>query len=347
MALKTVRICTFNVENLFMRYKIFGYKPGGNAKHPILTPNELEQTGGFLPNQKWKNSFKIFDQEEWRDLTANVIIHNDCTQIPNILCLMEVENMDALRRFNQDYLRKRGKEYQYAYLIDSNDPRRIDVGVLSDYPINYLNTNMYARYNGNISNRKYVFSRDCLELEFNLGSGKSLTIFVNHLKSKYSKTKKELEKGNQIRKSQAETIRSIVLEKFPKSNVKTNFSNSNFVVLGDFNDVPSSPFLAPVLNLGLTDTVSRLSPDKQWTYYHEQEHVVSQIDYILLSPNLAKNSTKKPHIERGGIERKRRKKMNLNTKDGPLVDFDFPRFESVTYNLSASDHCPIFQELHI
>jgi hypothetical protein len=44
-----VTICTFNVENLFVRYKVFGYLAGDKFKRKILAEKELEEHGGFLP----------------------------------------------------------------------------------------------------------------------------------------------------------------------------------------------------------------------------------------------------------------------------------------------------------
>jgi hypothetical protein len=68
--MSNITICTFNVENLFVRYKVFGYLPADKFKRKILTEKELEEHGGFLPGQLFKNSFKIFDKGDWRKLTA-------------------------------------------------------------------------------------------------------------------------------------------------------------------------------------------------------------------------------------------------------------------------------------
>lgn len=59
--------------------------------------------------------------------------------------------------------------YEYAILIDGNDPRRIDVGLLNKYKIKSISTNIYEPYSnaeGTSASsplRKYLFSRDCLE----------------------------------------------------------------------------------------------------------------------------------------------------------------------------------------
>ena len=99
---------------------------------------------------------------------------------PDICCLQEIENMQALRNFSGACL---DKKYPNALLKDSHDPRLIDVGVLSVYPIckvvSHIDEKDHRGY--------YLFSRDCLEVTFNVG-GKNLTLFVTHLKSKYGKS---------------------------------------------------------------------------------------------------------------------------------------------------------------
>ena len=127
-----ITICTFNIENLFTRYKVFGYLPNDQFKRKVLAEEELEKEGGFLPGQMYKNSFKIFDKGSWRKLTAKAIkgygeSKGENSSLPDILCLQEVDSMDALRLFNEGYL---DNYYDYAILLDSHDPRRIDVGVL-------------------------------------------------------------------------------------------------------------------------------------------------------------------------------------------------------------------------
>jgi len=57
----------------------------------------------------------------------------------------------------------------------------------------------------------------------------------------------------------------------------------------------------------------------------EKENSVSQLDYILLSPKLSKNTLVKPYIERRGLNNIR-KTTHLGTKDGEKIPFDFQRF---------------------
>jgi endonuclease/exonuclease/phosphatase family metal-dependent hydrolase len=371
-----VSICTFNIENLYMRYKIFDYRTGDRFKRKILSAKELREKGGFLPSYEMKNSFRIYDKDSWRMLTARAIkgygdftgrgrgggAHNK--KLPDILCLVEVDSMDAIRLFNEKYL---ASYYDYAILIDGNDPRRIDVGLLSKYKIKSISTNIYEPYDKiegsstttNTTNttkpskRKYLFSRDCLIVEIEIpGADKILTLFLNHLKSKLvfenkdaAKRVKEEKEANELREAQAKKVAEFVRKRFSGDL----FDKEDFVVLGDFNDTPDSPYLKKLVKeLGMVDVISSSFARKEdkWTYYWDGENAVTQIDYILLSPHLAKNSTKLPYIERRGISNAR-KTSHLDTNNGEKIPFNFKRFPQVSNKIEASDHCPVFLELMV
>jgi hypothetical protein len=71
--MKSVTRCSFNVENLFMRYKVFGYLPSPKPMRRIYSEEKLKEEGGFLPSPVWKNSFQLYNKGPWRDLTAFAI----------------------------------------------------------------------------------------------------------------------------------------------------------------------------------------------------------------------------------------------------------------------------------
>jgi len=315
----------------------------------VLTEKELEEKGGFLPGQLFKNSFKIFDKEEWRKLTASAIKgygDKGGKKFPDIVCMQEVDSMDALRLFNEDYLES---HYDYAILLDSHDPRRIDVGVLSKLKVKTIKTNMYEPYSGT-GKQEYLFSRDCLELNFETPDSKPLTIFVNHLKSNYVdekdpvKRKQKQKENNKLRFKQAKKVADLVSARFPGDS----FKEENFVILGDFNDRPDSPTLVPLLNKkGMEDVLSRLDSKERWTHWWDKENSVTQLDYVLLSPHLSKNTKKKPYIERRGLSNKIKKFTHLGSKKGEKVPFDFERFPQVNKSIQASDHCPVLLNLNV
>jgi endonuclease/exonuclease/phosphatase family metal-dependent hydrolase len=268
--MSTVKIGTFNAENLFMRYRF----------DKTVDIEKFKREGGEI------NTFKLF-LESAKPIgtgqiknTAKVIKEND----PDIIALQEVESLDTLKQFNRirSYL---NRAYPYGILIDGNDRRQIDVALLSKYKISNIRTHQYDKDdNGNL-----IFSRDCIEVDITIGE-KTLTFFVNHFKSKYRDNPAK-------RKRQAERVAEIIKDRFGEQ------LRGDFVVAGDFNDTPDSDTLKALLGSNssrLENVVQRMVPTEQWTT--EYKGRTSQIDYLLLSPSLAEgNPNEIPYIERRGL----------------------------------------------
>ena len=249
---------------------------------------------GYLPSSFSKNNFSLY-KEEARTLTTRALTRGN-TVYPQICCLQEVESMQVLRIFNEKYLENK---YPYALLIDSHDPRLTDIGIISMYPVSKILSHMDERD----ARRNYLFSRDCLEVTFDI-NGTPLTLFVNHLKSKYGRSKKEKDNADKRRQMQAERISEILKQRFPG----TAYDSELFAVLGDFNDHPDSEVLLPLLkDAGLENIIERLSKTERWTHWWASKNLVGQLDYILLSPALSRSSSGLPVIERRGISSKRKK----------------------------------------
>jgi len=337
-----VNICTFNVQNLFARYKKFVKIPGEKGNKYVPSIKELKEKGGFLPSQQWKSAFAPYKKEN-KKFTALSLFNEDIEK-PDIVFLQEVESMDILRKFNDEFLGKEFQEkgkYRYQIIIDSDDPRRIDVAVLSDYPIKSIVTHMYDTYIDDSGTERKSFSRDCLEISFQISKRKTLTAFVNHLKSKYGD---DQEKNDKKRKRQAEKVATIVKERF---NGK-KFIKKDFVIVGDFNDAPSSDPVKPLVkDLGVTNVINKLPKKERWTYLYRAENTISQIDYLLLSPNLVKKSDGVPYIERRGLPKRRKGESYWEKKGGELIKVDLERFPDVSSKVYASDHCPVFFTLNI
>ncbi len=154
----TVRIATFNCENLFARYRF-----GKNVPAPMaeFTIEDI--------------AFEVHSTRAKR-ITAKAIKAIDA----DIICLQEVENQPVMDRFNSEFLAwSSAKRYRYRVLLDGNDPRHIDVGFLSRYPIKSIRSHRHDRTDNNRAN---VFSRDCLRVDFDV-EGHGLTLYGNHFKS--------------------------------------------------------------------------------------------------------------------------------------------------------------------
>jgi endonuclease/exonuclease/phosphatase family metal-dependent hydrolase len=351
----SLRMATFNVNNLFVRYR-FGRKfPGDMSdKSEVQDP-----TFGYLPVYD-PDFFEVFNEPQ--RLLAARALSNDFEAIPDLVFLQEVESLIALREFNERYLAGR---YPYQVLVDSRDFRQIDVGVLSKRPIVGLRSHVddllpgkkqKAKKKNTEGESKYLFSRDCLEVEIALPGNKTLTVFNNHLKSKFAKTPEERTAGDKLRKLQAKAVATLIQERFPDHH----FGEALFVVAGDLNDEWSSERLEPLRKLGLENVLERLDEIERWTHWYKYENTVSQLDYLLLSPTLSKLSTgTKPILERRGVgfarylqDGKTGPKLTRleQVEDDPNpveLNFQFKRFKEVTPETWASDHCPLLFDLEV
>jgi len=295
----TLRLATFNAENLFARYRFKdSFQPTADD--------------GFTINDL---AFRIYDDES-KKITAKAIREVNA----DVICLQEVESLPVLDRFNSYYLG--GMKYAYRALIDSFDPRAIDVAVLSRYPISALRSHREER---NTSNTAFLFSRDCLEVDVQIG-GKTLTLYLNHFKSMMGGR----DETRARRVTQAERVAAIVDARWKKSGYK-----GNFVVLGDFNDYPQdNTSLSSLLDhKGLNNVLTRLPKAEQWTHYYAGGNSYSQLDYLLLSKGLAQANAAQPGVMRAGLPW-RAQQVTAQRLDG--VGDNEPK---------ASDHAALFMDI--
>jgi len=331
--------CTFNINNLYTRYR-FGKKiPGERGQkstasdtepgHPVpVTPKLFSVTGKVKRN------------------LAALAIAGESGRYPDVLCLQEVESLPALRRFATEHLHA---AYPYAFLVESRDTRRIHTGILSKRPLRCIRSHLDLPDPAG----SYLFPRDCLQVEVMAGDdlGENLTLFINHFKSGLEKEPGAAREASAFREQQAEGVLEILRGEYPGPA----FDAGLFAVIGDLNDHPDSDSLRPLTReSGLVDALERIGdPRERWTYWLRKKNSVFQFDYILLSPRLDEISRDyPPRIERRGIGFRRYVKKKLQ---GPKrvyllqpgkpepgrIDFQFDRFPDVTPKVQASDHCPI------
>jgi endonuclease/exonuclease/phosphatase family metal-dependent hydrolase len=368
-------LTTFNANNFFLRYKFTSNYPGSRAKEDLEEAAEAGLTG-FLPGVSFghygKDQYIVWDTQR-RQLAASALREPDGVP-PDILCFQEVENIQAIRVFNQRYL---NDYYPYSLLIDGYDTRNIDVGLLSRFPIRGIRTHIDDVYKESGPKVGRIFSRDCLEAEIELPDGTLLTLFINHLKSKLvireeGETDEEyamrVKDCHQRRLDQAQAVCDCVRERFEDRG------DALYAVVGDFNDTALSPWVAPLLESPyLTDIVSTYRPvNDRWTHYWRSKNHVSQIDFILASRALAERvarvveaeSSHIPHIERRGLayrqlnaageilpreatlvhfEKDRATSAPSGVKEKEKVNFQHARYPEVMENWkdNISDHCPV------
>lgn len=237
----------------------------------------------------------------------------------DVLCLVEVEDRHTLDRFDRLTLGKFKAAYGHDLLIDGNDPRGIDVGLLSRFPIRSVRSHID---DVTAKKRQPIFSRDCPEFEVELPDGRTLWVLGNHLKSQGHGPKIA---NDAKRLAQAKRIREL-LSRF-------DLTRDLVVVAGDLNDSPSSAPLKPLMTApGLTDVLtSALHSGPSWTYHDGRQ----QIDYLLVSQPLFA-ALKAVGIERRGLFHK----TNFGGK--------FPHFPEVTDEVTqASDHAAVWAEFDV
>jgi endonuclease/exonuclease/phosphatase family metal-dependent hydrolase len=312
-----MRLCTFNVENLFTRYLFAkGVDRAHAARH------------GF---QSEDLRFRLADPAS-KQLTAALMQRTDA----DVFALQEVEDLDTLKAFRDRYLGGR-EAYPHALVIDGNDPRRIDVGVLSRFPI------VHARTWQHLWNEDGpVFDRDCLEVDVESPTLGRVTIYVNHFKSMRAPRGaqgpgRRLTRDRRV--AQARRVRQLVEARFDEP------STARFVVAGDLNDhlaatEEGTTGIADLVRWQAVENVlDRLHARDRWTHHfpgsrrHGLPEAYRQLDYLLVSRALARANPHPPLVFREGLPKRARRYTGARE---PGTGRNRPK---------ASDHCPLCFDL--
>ncbi|MDN2566131.1 endonuclease/exonuclease/phosphatase family protein [Aquibium sp. A9E412] len=369
----SVRVATFNVENLMNRFDFSGYR------------NELRQDRALA-------LFEVADEEEYRALErARTIAHTDDTRQltalaitatrSDILCLQEVDNLAALKAFEYGYLFKMvGEGYREKYSAAGNDGRGIDVAVMlrertrHGQPIDFVRMTSHAHvtfadfglHNAaldalGIAPHERIFRRDCLEIDVTVG-GRPLTLFLVHFKS-MGPPRDGLSgraASMPVRHAEAAAVRRIVEQRFGGAG---RAARKRWMIVGDLNDYRERVIVGgdahegytfdPVTERGSSidvltaggfceNVVERRPALDRWTLYHTRgpaERHLCQLDYLLLSPALARHNARAvPDIVRGGQPWRTVFPPGQEVERFPRVGWDRPK---------ASDHCPVAVSLDI
>ncbi|HWC11259.1 MAG TPA: endonuclease/exonuclease/phosphatase family protein [Acidimicrobiales bacterium] len=240
----------------------------------------------------------------------------------DVLGVVEAEARPVLDMFTAAMLKKvGGTPYEQVMLVDGNDRRGIDVGLLSRYPIAAVRPHIY-----DADDVGTVFSRDCCEYHLDVGGGRTLVVLVNHLKSKGYGSPGD-PTGAKRRRRQAARIAAIYDELITAGHALV-------AVVGDLNDTPDSHALQPLRETTLEDISKHPQFDpgpRTGTFRGEK----NQIDYLLLSPDLFARATG------GGIFRK-------GVWRGDRTRNPWEIYPTLTEERhAASDHAAIWAEIDL
>ena len=216
-----------------------------------------------------------------------------------------------------------GTAFEHVMLIDGNDERGIDVGLMArdGWEITRIRSHV-----DDTDAKGVIFSRDCAEYTVEK-NGSRLIALVNHFKSKGYGSQAA---NNAKRRRQA--ARTATIYKQLRGEGETNV-----VVLGDFNDSPGSVPLKPLLDdtdLQDVSTHPQFTRDAARPGTFGNCTASEKFDYILLSPALFAAVTGGAVLKKGvwgGVH-------------GTL----WPHFPEISQKVDqASDHAAIYADIQL
>jgi len=241
---ETLTIATYNVENYTLTDR--------------MTPD------GYRPNYPKPEAAKQALRAVLRALDADV------------LALQEMGGRAFLEELRRD-LATEGLVYSHAEILETGVEPRF-VAVLSRRPFASVrrHSDLAFRYFGG----EETVRRGLLEVRFST-SGGELTLFVAHLKSRFTERKDDPMSALR-RAGEAEAVRDRILTLFPTP------AASRFLLVGDFNDGPGSRPVRALLARGRT-TITELVPvadsrGETWTHRYRKEDSYTRVDHVFLSP---------------------------------------------------------------
>ena len=241
----------------------------------------------------------------------------------DILGIVEAEDRPSLVRFNEGLI---DNLYDHVMLVDGNDERGIDVGVMTkdNYNIESIRSNV-----DNTDDIGTIFSRDCPQYEITTPDGNTLHILINHFKSQSGG-------GDRKRQRQSAEVRTIVNRLVAQ--------NEHVVVMGDLNEGPRAEGSQAVNLVALFNDDSPLVDcysldrfqlgERQGTY--DSCGLRNRLDYILISRSLL------PFFRGGAIHRRG---LWGTRRTRPTAWETYPEMRNSSEQ--ASDHAAVYIDLGI
>ncbi len=228
-----VKVGTFNINNLFSRFNFTGAIndiQSGGATGAMTIRYEFTDPSNFRIRTYLGKLVKAKNTEDTETIAKRILAMD-----VDVLAVQEVEDIDILKEFNRDYLHSL---YTTQVLIEGNDPRFIDVALLSKLPVGSITSLQTAVHPQQPGER--IFSRDLLEVEIldPAGSNRMFSIYNTHLKSHFGD-----DDNNGQGKTENDTRRQRQAEKIAEILSRRMTTGDKYVVTGDMND---SPFAVPL-----------------------------------------------------------------------------------------------------
>jgi endonuclease/exonuclease/phosphatase family metal-dependent hydrolase len=228
---------------------------------------------------------------------------------PDVIALEEMGSTNALLELRAS-LKADGLDFPFWEHVSGADTN-IHVAVLSKFPI--VARRPHTNDEFLLDGKRFRVSRGFAEVEIQAATNFTFTLIAGHLKSQLQIPNAD---EAEERLGEANVLRGIIDERFKEN------PNAKLIVLGDFNDLKNSDPIKKIIGRGkskLTDTrpaerngngasaenIYHEPRNVAWTYFYGADDTYSRIDYILLSPALARDWVKQetyiPTIPNWGV----------------------------------------------
>jgi hypothetical protein len=225
---KSISIMSYNVENLFDTVHDIGKED--YTYLPKVIKDNSQSIQNYCKQLSKESYIKSCLELDWNNTIlkkkfkniAKVVRSYNFGQGPDILVLEEVENQNVLNLLFNVELRKLG--YKYAKLLEGEDSRGIDNGIISKYPI--ISSKMHKINLTGVAKK----TRGILEVNIS-DNNKIISILANHWPSQGNPTKARLISARTLKK------------------IANNLDSDLIVAVGDFNTVPSRDIPNPLTTI--------------------------------------------------------------------------------------------------
>jgi endonuclease/exonuclease/phosphatase family metal-dependent hydrolase len=207
---------------------------------------------------------------------------------PDVLALQEIGTVSALQELRSS-LKTAGLDLPYLEHVTGYDTN-VHVAVLSRFPFSSVHPHTNDTFL--LDGRRFRVSRGFGEVTIQVNTNYSFTLLVAHLKSKRPISEAD---ESELRLEEAKVLREHA------NRVLTANPSANLIVIGDLNDNKNAASTKAVIGRGkfkLLDTrpAERNGDDAvlagprnvAWTHYYAVEDTYSRLDYLLLSPGMAR-----------------------------------------------------------
>lgn len=187
----------------------------------------------------------------------------------DIVVFAEIESQTVIDELNDLDL---DGAYEHRVVIHGNDPRGIDVGVMSKVPFDDVITHKDDFFTKEgTSSPTYVFARDALEVHLTF-NGRRIVLLAVHYKAKENDNPDK-------RLAEAQRARAIA------DAVAADNPQAALVILGDFNDLPGSPAYVATEADGWVNAASSVPAADRWTFEFNNDQEL--VDHQFVNPLMA------------------------------------------------------------